>query len=182
VRHSQRANQSLRLGDRWTSPGAYIAPAEDAGLLDDGLNAHILQKQVAYLKKLLETDSKKTRVIILDTLHVTQMIRPGVLSKESFRVVDLALLQLCCRIAFLWISKETLMQRTIVGRRGTGFARYASKFGKTEKEVCSHFYKEQQNMWLVANNESQIPVRRFDGSEEVGHLSEQVLEFTTIDS
>ncbi len=156
---------------------APIVPAEDAGLLDNETNARFLSKQVAYLKTLLDSGDKKSRIVVLDTFHITQMIRPGVLSSHNFKIVDAALADLDCRVVFLWIDEETLMQRTIVERRGTGFSRYAAKFGNSEEEIWEHFCHEQQYMWGVASEDSKLPVRQMDGSESIEMLAEALLNF-----
>lgn len=168
-------HEVVLLGQNFTY--APIAPAEDTGLLDNETNARFLGKQIAYLKTLLDTGDEKDRIVVLDTFHITQMIRPGVLSSDNFRIVDAALAELDCRMAFLWIDEETLMQRTIVERRGTGFARYVTKFGDSDNEVWEHFCQEQQDMWLVASEVSEMPVRRLDGSNSIAILAEALLSF-----
>ncbi len=128
------------------------------------------------MKALVDTGDEKDRIVVLDTFHITKMIRPGVLSNDSFCIVDAALVELDCRMAFLWIDEETLMQRRIVGRRGSGFARYAAKFGDSDNEIWEHFCQEQQDMWIVASEVSDMPVLRLDGSTSIEILAETLLK------
>ncbi len=173
--HDTQPDEVVIIDQKFTY--APIAPAEDVGLLDDELNAHVLSKQVGKLATLIEDSS--ARVVVIDTLHITQMIRPGVLSISNFQAVDRSLASLGCRTIFLWIDEPTIMKRTVVQRRGTGFARYAAKFGDTEKDVCSHFFHEQDAMWLAARRDSKIPLRRLDGTADLSLLCEQTMAYAT---
>ena len=108
---------------------APLVPFEDAGTLTDAQNFDFLQDRIHSLKELTLSPCERSRIIVLDSFHITQRCRPGVLSDDSFRRIDESLGRLRCRLVFLWIDDETLMQRTVLGRRNTGFARYAQKFG-----------------------------------------------------
>jgi len=138
---------------------APIAPAEDAGILDAELNAQILDRLVRRIAALMREHAPGT-LFALDTLHITQRVRPGVLSAESFAACDRALAELGCKTLLLEIPDYVLFERTIAGRRHTGFAEYAARFGATEREIADHFSNEQRRLNEVATRESKLPCHR----------------------
>lgn len=154
---------------------APLVSQEDAGTLDNAKNLAFLQQRIRVLSEMLSRECKRPRIVILDTFHITQHLRPGVLTIESFHRVDASLKALQCRASFLWVDEKTLMQRTIVGRRNTGFERYAQKFGKTEAEVHAHFCQEQNSMWELSRNESQLIEQRLDASRPPSVLAKAIV-------
>jgi hypothetical protein len=138
-----------------------IAPLEDSNTLDDQTNRRHLLDIVASIRTALESSN----LVVVDTLHITQFVRPGILSLESFLEVDEALRQLGASLAILRIGEEQIRMRAVVARQNTGFARYARKFGATEAELARHFSREQAQLIALAVGRSRLPVRLYDGEE-----------------
>lgn len=154
---------------------APLVSREDAGTLDNANNLDFLQQRIQVLSEMVSHECERPRIVIFDTFHITQFLRPGVLTIDSFHRVDEGLKDLQCRIAFLWGDEKTLWQRTIVGRRNTGFSRYAQRFGETEAEVHAHFCQEQISMWELSRNESQLIEQRLDASQSPALLAELMI-------
>jgi hypothetical protein len=138
-----------------------IAPLEDSNTLDDETNRRHLLDIVASIRTTLESSD----LVVVDTLHVTQFVRPGILSLESFLEVDEALRQLGASLAILKLGEEQIRARTVVARRNTGFSRYTHRFGATEAEVVRHFSREQAELVDLALGRSRLTVRLYDGEQ-----------------
>lgn len=130
-----------------------IAPLEDAGCLDDQRNVEVLRDVVAGARIVLEDGPV---ILLIDTLHLTQAVRPGVLSAQSFHEIDASLASIGARVVFLVAKEETIRRRTIDGRRGTGFAGYAARFGATDDELVAHFAREQRTMRRIWTERSEL--------------------------
>lgn len=135
-----------------------LVPFEDAGTLDDRRNREHLDRVVDDLEARLRCGHR----LVVDTLHLTQRVRPGCLSPESFHAIDARLLELGARVVVLHISEPAFIDRVIEGRRGTGFARYIQKYGSSDAELTAHFMAEQAAI-LRALTDSRLPVLQLDG-------------------
>jgi len=167
----------LHVGPRSTY--APLVPAEDAGTLDDRANAEHLERVVAELRA-LGAAHPATTLVLVETLHVTQRLRPGVLSPASFRAVDDALRELGCRTLLLHAPAAVLVDRVIAQRRGTGFARYASRFGTTEADVGNYFVREQARMRDLVARESRLPWRALATTDAPQTLARAALAFAML--
>ena len=138
------------LQDRTYGP---VAPLEDAGTLDDATNAALLHGILHEIARHVAAH----KVVLVDTLHLTQRVRPGVLGDSSFRAIDMALSELRATICFLEAPRETIFERAIVRRRGTGFLRYAQKFSRDEQGLADYFFEEQTRMKGLLHTLSRLP-------------------------
>jgi hypothetical protein len=171
---TNRGSLVLRVLDqRFTY--APIAPAEDAGILDAELNAQILKRLIQRVASIRR--EHPDALLVLDTFHVTQRIRPGVLSEQAFHACDQSLRELGCRTLLLEVPNKVLFERTVVGRRGTGFARYASRFGATEQEIGDHFALEQRQIGDLVKNESRLPWLSLQATDSPRSLAERAVDF-----
>ena len=150
---------------------APIAPSEDAGTLTDAENLRELRAVVDEIDALAE-DATTEHLILVDTLHVTQHVRPGILSARAFQRIDAALRQLGTRGIFLRADLPTLFARAVVARRGTGFLRYASKFAASERGLAEHFCAEQVRMMAQIEKASDVPWSILDSESDVHSLVE----------
>jgi len=137
-----------------------IAPLEDAGTLDsDGNERALLEVVTAIASAQLESRS----VVLVDTLHFTQRLRPGVLSAEAFGRVHARVSALGAELVLLHASPTTIRERVIVGRRGTSFARYARKFGDDDDALLAYFVGEQERLRELVETACGMAHLRLDG-------------------
>jgi cytidylate kinase len=136
-----------------------LVPFEDAGTLDDRRNREHLDRVVDRLADRMQRGQR----LVVDTLHLTQLVRPGCLSPKSFHTIDARLLELGARVVVLHLGEPTFAERVIEGRRNTGFARYIQKYGQSDAELVRHFMAEQDAI-LRAVTDSRLPVLHLDGT------------------
>lgn len=83
--------------------------------------------------------------MLIDTLHFTHCVRPGVVRWSDVESFDRQLAALGCKLLFLLATPATLWERGIVPRVGAQFIEeYARKFGRTHEEIHQHFVREQE--------------------------------------
>lgn len=141
---------------------APIAEKEDNGTLDDASNRRALIETVRGIRA--EAVAGR-RIVLVDTLHATHLVRAGALTLKSFAAIDRALCDLGALVVVLRVDMETIRTRTIVGRRGTGFYEYAKKFGATEDERTLYFVREQERLIDLLLTHSRLPQVVLDGCE-----------------
>jgi len=125
-----------------------LAPAEDAGTLTVADNIRLLEHIVGLLEW-LHIDlsySDKQSFVLIDGLHLTHCLRPGVLAWEDAAVFDRRLAAAQCKLLLLRGSGETIRSRAIRARAGWEFLEYARKFGRTDRELHAHFVTEQKRL------------------------------------
>src|SRR5215469_13004977 len=123
-----------------------LAPAEDAGTLTVADNLRLLE-HIVELLEWLHADlnySGKQSFVLIDGLHLTHCLRPGVLNWENAAGMDRRLAAVHCRLLLLRGSDETIRSRAIQARAGWEFLDYARKFGQTDGELHTHFVEEQK--------------------------------------
>ena len=137
----KRLSETTQVGSVWTQKTTYgpIVLDEDKGTLDDSLNFSILQRLTMRLEDELQ---QQNRGLVLDTFHITQYLRPGVLTKKSFTAIDQKLESLGARIVFLTMSKDDIAERTILQRKHTGFFNYIQKYGFIVEQLVEYFSRE----------------------------------------
>lgn len=128
------------LGQRITY--APLVADEDAGTLDAAKHASLLDVIVDVVAEA----AAHARVVLVDTLHLTQRARLGTPDDVAFVRIHDRVEALGARTVLVRVRPETIVARTIVGRRGTGFARYATKFGADEAAVARYFVAEQERI------------------------------------
>ncbi len=81
---------------------------------------------------------------IVDTLHFTHCLRPGVVSWPDVEDFDRRLGAIGFKVLLLTGERETLRVRSIEARVGSQFLEdYARRFGNTNDEILDHFVSEQ---------------------------------------
>ncbi|MGB7309370.1 MAG: hypothetical protein WBC67_09925 [Candidatus Acidiferrales bacterium] len=123
-----------------------LAPAEDAGTLTVADNLRLLDRIVAMLEWLREQlrYSGKPCFVLVDSLHLTHCVRPGVVAWSDVAPIDRRLAAAGCKLLLLKGSDETIRTRTIEARAGSQFlAEYALRFSRTHEELRAHFVREQ---------------------------------------
>jgi hypothetical protein len=125
---------------------APLAPAEDAGTLTIADNLRLLENIVGLLEWLCADliHSDKASFVLIEGLHLTHCLRPGILTWEHALDFDLRLAAAHCKLLLLRGTVETIWSRSIEARAGWQFLEYARKFGRTDQELHEHFVAEQK--------------------------------------
>jgi hypothetical protein len=85
--------------------------------------------------------------VIIDTLHFTHCVRPGVVQWADVESIDRRLAALGCKLLSLHASPQTLWERGIQPRVKEQFmVEYARRFGRTKEEIHAHFVREQETL------------------------------------
>jgi hypothetical protein len=89
---------------------------------------------------------------LLDTLHLTQVFRPGSLTWSEMGYVDRRLADWGVQLVFLRARPETLWQRLIVERGNDPlyFSHYQKPYGNSPEAVHAYYVKEQESMQALA--------------------------------
>jgi hypothetical protein len=83
--------------------------------------------------------------VIIDTLHLTQCVRPGAVGWSDVASIDDRLAALGCKLVSLRASSQRLWERGIEPRKNEQFLlKYAKKFGNTNEEIHAYFVREQE--------------------------------------
>ena len=125
-----------------------LASAEDAGTLTikDNVNhlEHIV-RMVEWLQRSVQDHKRQSCFVLIDTLHLTHCLRPGIMTWEDAATFDRRLARLGCRLIVLRASPEVVWERSIEARTTWSFLRnYMSKFGRTDEELHRYFMYEQE--------------------------------------
>ncbi len=152
---------------------APIVPSEDDGTLDDASNHRILWTIV---ERIARECSVGGRLVLVDSLHATHCVRVGALSVDSFETIDREVCRLGAMAVVLRLSEDSIRRRTIIGRRHTGFYRYAGKFGANEDELTAYFFKEQTRLIELMAEHSGLRPIVLDGDVPPDELRQQFAE------
>jgi thymidylate kinase len=161
-----------------------LAIAEDNGTLTAAATIEHEQGIVSHLEWLHASVQEHTKpwcFVIVDTLHLTHCVRPGVVDWKQVEPIDHRLAALGCRLLFLQAGPQTLWERGIVPRRDQQFLReYARKFGSTEQEIHQYFIREQQTLADMFRR-SAMPksLINIDNDESSDDVVEKAFQFWT---
>ena len=126
-----------------------LALREDRGLTVDD-NLRHLERIVGTAEWLHASVQEHTRpwcFVLIDTLHLTHCVRPGVVKWNDVAPYDARLARLGCKLVFLRTSPKELWERGIKPRVKEQFIlEYAKKFGGTLEEIHEYFVREQDAM------------------------------------
>jgi len=146
-----------------------LAPAEDRGALTAEQNLEHLDDVVSMIEwhvSALTHESKVKFLAVVDTLHLTQCHRPGVLAWEHVSHLDRRLARLGAKLLFLHATSQTIWERGILPRREeefmTGYA--CPRFGATLEEIHHYFVAEQERMRRLLANTA-MRYREMDADE-----------------
>lgn len=147
---------------------------EDAGTLKVRENLahlqnilHQLQWCVETAKKALKNGNSYAKFYgIIETFHITQCFRPGIIGLSDVSNIDIALSNIGCKTLFLRASDTTIWERGIESRRNTDYIQnYARKFGSNLKDIHHYFCQEQSRM-LELVKKSIIPYKIFNVEDD----------------
>jgi thymidylate kinase len=125
-----------------------LASPEDAGTLTVSDNLNHLERIVSiieWLQRSVQDHLRQSCFVLIDTLHLTHCLRPGVLTWQDVAAFDHRLAHLGCRLVVLQASPEVIWERSIEARTTWSFLRnYMSEFGRTDEELHKYFMYEQE--------------------------------------
>jgi thymidylate kinase len=150
---------------------APVVPAEDSGTLDASLHAQLLGVITAHVAR---EAAEPSRWVVVDTLHPTHFVRTGTLTLASFLEADRQLHALGAVTVMLRVSAACIRARTVIGRRGTGFHRYAQKFGADDDSLTDYFVAEQERMLNLLQEHSRLPLVVLDGEQPTAELVSEI--------
>jgi len=127
-----------------------LAVPEDKGTLTVDENVRHLERIVGTLEWLHSSVQEHSRpwcFVLIDTLHLTHCVRPGLVGWQDVADIDRRLAALECGLLFLEASPGNIWERGIQPRINDQFIlEYAKKFGSTNEEKHSYFVREQQTL------------------------------------
>lgn len=127
-----------------------LAVPEDHGTLtveaNQGHDERIVS-MIEWLHKSVQEHTKPWCFVLIDTLHLTHCVRPGLVRWNDIETFDRRLAAVGCKLLFLQVAPATIWQRGIVSRMDEQFIQeYARKLGKTHEEIHQHFVREQETL------------------------------------
>jgi hypothetical protein len=126
-----------------------LARTEDAGLTGAENRRHLdrIVGTVEWLHACVQEHRKPWCFVIVDTLHLTHCVRPGVVKWSDVESFDRRLAAVGCKLAVLRAAPATIWERGIVPRIGEQFLdEYARKFGRNHEEIHQYFVGEQETI------------------------------------
>jgi len=125
-----------------------LAIPEDRGSLTVTENLQHLDRIVSTIEWIhasVQEHSRPWCFAIVDTLHFTHCVRPGVVKWPDVAHIDQRLAALGCKLIMLSSSPQTIWERGIEPRKNEQFLlEYARKFGKNHHEIHAYFVREQE--------------------------------------
>jgi hypothetical protein len=119
--------------------------------------------------------------VLVDTLHLTHCVRPGVVKWSDVAPFDRRLAALGCKLLFLEGTPATIWDRGIQPRADQQFIQeYARKFRRTPEEIHSHFVREQEALVELFSC-SVITKRLLQNDGTLDHALAEALRFWTED-
>jgi hypothetical protein len=159
-----------------------LAPQEDAGTLTVAENQRHLERIVGtieWLHACVQEHDKPWCFVIVDALHLTHCVRPGVVKWSDVETFDQRLAAVGCKLIVLRGAPATIWERGIVPRAGEQFlVAYARKFGRNHGEIHEYFVREQETIGgLYAR--SAMPKRMMQNDGALESAVEEAFGFWT---
>ena len=180
---ADRPSRKLRTLLHLTQAHTYgpLAVDEDRQTLTVDQNLRHLNEVVSMLEWHVLSLTAETTIkflAVIDTLHLTQCHRPGVLTWEHVSALDRRLARIGARLLFLRASSQTIWERGITTRRDnefiTGYA--CPRFGNTLEEIHQYFVAEQERMRQRLSCTT-IAYREIDADAGIDSNVEEAYEF-----
>jgi hypothetical protein len=162
-----------------------LAVPEDKGTLTIAENQRHLERIVSTLEWLhasVQEHNKPWCFVLVDTLHFTHCVRPGVVSWGDVAPFDCRLAALGCKLLFLRGSSATLWNRGIQPRMNEQFlVEYAKKFGRNHDEIHAYFMREQDTLTSLFERSSMAKLA-LDNDVSTATQLETISTFWTSDA
>jgi hypothetical protein len=157
-----------------------LAKPEDAHTLTVEENLAHLERIVGgieWLHACVQDHDRPWGFMIVDTLHLTHCVRPGVVRWNDVATIDRRLATIDCKLLFLEASPGSIWERGIAARANSQFIlEYARKFGQTQEEIHRYFVKEQDAMAVLFES-SVMPKLKLKNDLEIENSLDEVYEF-----
>jgi len=125
-----------------------LAVREDHGLTVDDNVGHLerIVRMMEWLHASVQEHTRPWCFVVIDSLHLTHCVRPGVVKWGDVESFDQQLAALGCKLLFLKASPTALWERGIKPRVNEQFMQYARKFGESHEAIHEYFVKEQETL------------------------------------
>jgi thymidylate kinase len=157
-----------------------LASAEDAGTLTVKDNLNHLEHIVSIISWLYESVREHKRqscFALVDTLHLTHCLRPGVLAWQDVAEFDRRLAAMGCKLIVLQAEAAVVRERAIEARTTWSFLRnYMSKFGRTDEELHKYFMYEQEQ-FVQMFEKSMMPKLLMPNDGDVESIADEAYKF-----
>lgn len=157
-----------------------LAGPEDRGTLTADANLQHLDRigrMLQWLHESVQEHSRPWCFVVVDTLHLTHCVRPGVVKWSDVESFDRQLASLGCKLVFLQADPQTIWNRGIGPRVAEQFIQeYAKKFGRTHEEIHRYFVREQEIL-LSLFTRSVMPKLLIKNDASPGDGLEQTFRF-----
>jgi hypothetical protein len=161
-----------------------LAIPEDKGTLTVDENRRHLERIVEMIEWLHISVHEHTRpwcFVLVDTLHLTHCVRPGVVKWHDVEPFDRRLAAVGCKLLFLQGTPDTIWERGIKPRLDQQFIQeYARKFGRTHEGIHSYFVREQEGL-VDLFSRSVMTKRLLQNDATLDSVLEEALRFWTED-
>jgi GTPase SAR1 family protein len=146
-----------------------LAVPEDHGTLTVAENTRHLDRIVGtmeWLQKCVQEHDRPWCFVVVDSLHLTHCVRPGVVQWNDVEHFDRRLASIGCKLLFLQATASAIRERGIQPRINQQFIReYSKKFGRSHDEMHSYFVNEQKTLAQLFT-QSSMPKRLMNGDCE----------------
>ena len=156
-----------------------LAPFEDNGTLTVAANLALLERICSVLEWMYADlqHCDKPAYVVIESLHLTHCLRPGVLTWDDAVSIDARLARIGCKLLLLTGSEDTIWGRSIAARAGSQFlAEYARKFGRTEGDIHAHFVREQSR-FLEMFGRSALEKRKLENDGSLDTILDEAYLF-----
>jgi hypothetical protein len=157
-----------------------LASAEDAGTLNVKDNLNHLEHIVGIIEWLYESvrnHKRQSCFVLVDTLHLTHCLRPGVLAWQHVEEFDHRLARLGCKLIVMRAGADVVWERSIEARTTWSFLRnYMSKFGRTDEELHKYFMYEQEQ-FVQMFEKSAMPKLLMSNDGDVESIEGEAFKF-----
>jgi hypothetical protein len=156
-RHVESAPRKIRSLVHLAQSHTYgpLAVREDCGLTVEENVQHLdrIVNMLEWLHAGVQEHKRPWCFVVIDTLHLTHCVRPGVVKWGDVAEFDGRMAALGCKLLFLQASPQAIWERGIEPRMQEQFLlEYARKFGKNHQEIHSYFVREQERLSDLFSN------------------------------
>jgi hypothetical protein len=157
-----------------------LVRAEDAATLTAEQNREHLDRIVGMIEWMhdsVQDQRQPSGFVVVDTLHLTQCLHPGLLTWSDVESVDRRLAALGCKLLLLRGSTDVIWQRCIQARAHWWLkGEYAKRFGRTHEDFHAYFVGEQERFSEMAKR-SLLQTLVLDNDGQVDDVIDRAHEF-----
>lgn len=161
-----------------------LAAGEDTTLTAEENICHLegIVRHMEWLHASVQEHTRPWCFVLVDTLHLTHCMRPGVVKWDDVSRFDERMAALGCRLLFLEVSPSAIWERGIKPRMEEQFIReYARKFGRTHEEIHQYFVREQDEIAKLFSHSS-MPKLLLRNEGAADSMLDTVYQFWTQDA